>query len=58
MTTGEYLTKQEVLALLKVSRSILEDLMKQGLPHIKFKRRVLFRRKDLDDFIQKHHLVR
>jgi len=32
--------------------------MKQGLPHIKFKRRVLFRRKDLDDFIQKHHLVR
>jgi len=56
--TIEYLTKKEVLALLKVSRSILEDLMRQGLPHIKFKNKVLFRRKDVDNFLQKHHLIK
>ena len=54
----EYLTRQEVMALLKVSRSILDELVRQGLPRVKFGRRVVFRRKDLDDFIQKHHLVK
>ena len=49
----EYLTKTEVLAYLKVSRTIVEKLMRQGLPHIKLDRRVLFRKKDIDAFLEK-----
>lgn len=49
----EYLTKKEVLAYLKVSRTIIEKLMRQGLPHIKLDRRVLFRKKDVDAFLEK-----
>ena len=47
----EYLTKTELLAYLKVSRTIVEKLMLQGLPHIKLDRRVLFRREDVDKFM-------
>jgi excisionase family DNA binding protein len=49
----EYLTKKEVLAYMKVSRTIIEKLMRQGLPHIKLDRRVLFRKKDVDAFLEK-----
>ncbi len=48
-----YLTKKELLAYLKVSRTIVEKLMRQGLPHIKLDRRVLFRREDVDAFMAK-----
>jgi excisionase family DNA binding protein len=48
----EYLTKKELLAYLKVSRTIVEKLMRQGLPHIKLDRRVLFRRSDVDAFLE------
>jgi len=58
MSYSEYLTRQEAMTLLKISRSILDDLVRRGLPHIKLKRRVLFRRKDIDDFLRKHHLVK
>jgi len=49
----EYLTKKEVMAYLKVSRTIVEKLMRQGLPHIKLDRRVLFRKHDIDAFLEK-----
>ena len=49
----EYLTKNELMAYLKVSRTIIEKLMRQGLPRIKLDRRVLFRREDVDRFLEK-----
>jgi excisionase family DNA binding protein len=49
---SEYLTKKELLAYLKVSRTIIEKLMRQGLPHIKLDRRVLFRKADVDKFME------
>jgi excisionase family DNA binding protein len=49
----EYLTKNELMAYLKVSRTIIEKLMRQGLPRIKLDRRVLFRREDVDRFLVK-----
>jgi len=47
-----YLTKKELMAYLKVSRTIIEKLMRQGLPHIKLDRRVLFRREDVDKWLE------
>ncbi len=49
---NQYLTKSDVLAYLKISRFILEKLMRQGLPHIKLDRRVLFRKDQIDAFLE------
>jgi excisionase family DNA binding protein len=46
-----YLTKQELCEYLKVSRWIIEKLMRDGLPHVVLGRRVLFRREDVDKFM-------
>ncbi len=46
-----YLTKAEALAYLKVSRFVLEKLVRQGLPCIKLDRRLLFRRTDIDNYM-------
>jgi excisionase family DNA binding protein len=48
----EYLTKQEVAEYMKVSLATLERLMRQGLPHIKLSRRVLFRKADVDRWLE------
>jgi len=48
-----YLTKKELGEYLKVSRWIVERLMRDGLPHITLGRRVLFRKKDVDAFLEK-----
>ncbi len=48
---SEYLTKKELAAYLKVSRTIVDAFVKQGLPHIKVVRKYLFRRSDVDKFM-------
>lgn len=48
----EYLTKKELMAYIKVSRTIVDKLVRQGLPHIKLDRRVLFRRGDVDKWLE------
>ncbi len=48
----EYLTKKELEAYLKVSRTLIAKFMKEGLPHIKLDRRVLFRKRDVDRFME------
>lgn len=48
----EYLTKKELMDYLKISRTTVDGLMRQGLPFIKLKRRVLFRREDVDSFLE------
>lgn len=51
----EYLTKGQAAEYAKVSVATLERLMrkKPPLPHIKLDRRVLFRKKDIDAFLEK-----
>ena len=49
---SDYLTKKELLAYLKVSRALVEKFMREGLPHIKLDRRVLFRKADVDKFME------
>jgi hypothetical protein len=42
----------ELMARLKVSRTIIDKFMRQGLPYIKLERRVLFKCKDVDLFLE------
>ena len=46
--SGEYMTKAECQEYLRISKSSLEKLVKQGLPRIKLERKVLFRKADVD----------
>jgi len=48
----EYLSMKELMAYLKISRTTVSRLMRQGLPHIKLDRRVLFRRADVDRWLE------
>ncbi len=50
--SAEYMTKDELMAYLKISRGTVNRLMKQGLPHIKLERRVLFRKADVDAYLE------
>ncbi len=50
--SAEYFSKKDLMAYLKISKGTVENLMKQGLPHVKLERRVLFRREDIDAFLE------
>jgi len=50
--SADYLTKKEFMAYLKISRTTVDRLMQQGLPYIKLERRVLFRRSEIDAFLE------
>jgi len=52
-----YLTKQELEEYLKVSRWIIERLMREGLPRLILGRRILFKREDVDAWLEKKKLV-
>ena len=53
MSPDDIMTKDEVLEYLKISRNILDRLMKnKELPYVKLERRVLFRKKDIDEFLE------
>jgi excisionase family DNA binding protein len=46
------LTKEETLEYLRISKTTLEYLIKEeGLPFIKWRRKLLFRKSDLDKFL-------
>ncbi|MBE3126330.1 MAG: excisionase family DNA-binding protein [Acidobacteria bacterium] len=53
-----YLTKRELCEYLKVSRWVIERLMREGLPHFPLGRRVLFKREDVDSWLKKKKLVK
>ena len=47
------LTKEETMEYLRVSKTILEYLIKEeGLKFIKWRRKLLFRKSDLDKFLE------
>jgi excisionase family DNA binding protein len=48
----EYLSKKDLAAYLGISKGTIERLMKQGLPHLKLERRVLFRRSEIDAYLE------
>ncbi len=48
----ELLTMKQVMEYLQVSRTTVSRLMRQGLPHIKLDRRVLFRKADIDRWLE------
>ena len=49
----EYLTKDQLVQYLKVSRPTIDRLMRQrAFPFVKLARRVLFRKADIDRFLE------
>lgn len=53
MLNDELLTKGEVQKYLKISHGTLDKLMKQKeIPYIKLERKVLFRKSDIDKFLE------
>lgn len=53
MSKEELLTRDEVMKYLKISKGTLLKLMKQkAIPYIKFERKVLFRKRDIDKFLE------
>jgi excisionase family DNA binding protein len=52
MVQDEYLTKSELQKLLKISRGMVDKLMKE-IPYIKLGKKVLFRKSDIDAYLEK-----
>lgn len=54
----ELITKAELIDYLRISKRTLDKLMKTGdLPYIKLSRRVLFKREDVDAFLETKRIV-
>ena len=53
MAKDELFTKKDVLELLKISTATLDRIMKKKeIPYIKLERKVLFRKSDIDKFLE------
>ena len=54
----ELMTKAELMDYLRISKRTLDKLMKtDDLPYIKLARRVLFKREDVDAFLETKRIV-
>lgn len=47
------MTKAECQEYLRISKSSLEKLVKEGLPRIKLDRKVIFRKSDVDHWLER-----
>ena len=47
-----YLTKAQLQEYLQISKATVERLMKEGLPHYKLARRVLFKKAAVDAWLE------
>lgn len=55
MKEKDLLTRQDMMTYLSISSATLHRLMKSGaFPYIKMGRRVLFRRADIDAYLEAH----
>jgi excisionase family DNA binding protein len=53
MKDPEYLTKGECMELLRISKGTLDKIMRRReIPFIKLERKVLFKKKDIDAFLE------
>jgi len=48
----DYLTAREAQAYLKIGHNLLLKLRREGLPCIKLEKRVLFRKSDIDRYME------
>jgi len=53
MEEDRLLTKKEVLEYLRVSRATLDRSLMKEIPYIKLGKRVLFRKSDIDAYLEK-----
>ncbi len=54
-TSNDLMTKQEVMAYLRISHQTLFRMMKSGaFPYFKLERKVLFRKSDVDAYLEAH----
>lgn len=51
---AEYLSKKDLMAYLSIGLATVGRLMKQGLPYVKLERKVLFRKMDVDEYMERH----
>jgi excisionase family DNA binding protein len=55
MTARDYMTVKDLMAYLSISRDTVHRLMKvYGLPYVKLEKKVLFRKADVDSFLEAH----
>ena len=53
MSADEIMTKDELIGYLKISKGTLQKLMKgRAFPFVKLEKRVLFRKKDVDKWLE------
>jgi excisionase family DNA binding protein len=53
MRKGELITRSEVIEYLRISHGTLTKLMKRhAFPYIKLEKKVLFRKEDIDRFLE------
>mgnify|MGYP006192337439 FL=1 len=49
-----FLTRNELMEILRISSSTLSRYMVEGLPHFKFKGRVLFNKDRIEQFLKEY----
>ena len=53
MEKGDLLTREQLIEYLQISKGTLYKLMRRkAFPYIKLERKVLFRKKDIDKFLE------
>ena len=50
--SAEYLSKKDLMVYLKISAATVGRLMQGGLPYFKINRKVLFKRSDIDKWLE------
>jgi excisionase family DNA binding protein len=54
----DLLSKTDLMKYLSLSRGTIDRLMKHGLPYIKLDRRVLFRKSDIDKWLESKKVIK
>jgi excisionase family DNA binding protein len=57
MNSDRLLSQKEVLEYLGISSETLLKLRKEGLPYLKLRKRVLFRKSDIESFLESRKIV-
>jgi excisionase family DNA binding protein len=56
MPDAEFMTKAEAAQLMRLSRATIDRLRASGqLPFVKLGKKVIFRRSDIDAFLERHY---
>ena len=54
MNEGKYMTSAEVMEYLRIRRNTLLKWRRLGLPFVKVGRKLVYRREDIDRFMERH----